>query len=199
MDCAYIINIGDIEYSRITIPLIQDYCNKYNIELHTITENLNNYTYPHWCKLDVLKKFLNSNYNRCLYMDIDIIIKNNSPNIFDYYKGGLNIVSDLHHNNNFWTEHKMYPYLKDYYNMGVFIIDRKTAYKIYNHSINFHINSLMHLKSFEQPYFNIWIDQLNISIQKMSNVWNICSKFLDNRRFFFVHYSTSDEKKNITR
>ena len=199
MDCAFIINIGDIPYSRVTIPKIKNYCNKYNIHLNEINENINSYKYPHWCKLDVLKKFLDSDYERCLYMDIDIIIKNDPPNIFDNYNGGLGIVTDLEHNNHYWSDHKCYLYLKNYYNTGVFLIDRHTAKIIYNHSKNFDINTLMYLKSYEQPYLNIWIDQLDLKVQKMSNVWNVCSKFIDNRRFFFVHYSTPDEKKFILR
>ena len=199
MDCAFIINIGEIPYSRVTVPKIKDYCDKYNINLTEIKTNINNYKYPHWCKLDVLEKFLESSYQRCLYMDIDIVIKNNPPNIFNYYKGGINIVTDLEHNNNYWTDHKCYNYLKNYYNTGVFIIDRPTAEIIFNYSKNFEINTLMRLDSYEQPYFNIWFDQLNINIQKMSSVWNVSSKFMDNRRYFFVHYSTPDEKKNILR
>ena len=178
MDCAFIINIGNIPYTRITIPKINDYCYKYNINLTEINENINNYKYPHWCKLDVLKQFLDSNYKRCLYIDVDIIIKNDPPNIFDSYEGGLGIVTDLEHNNHYWTDHKCYNYLKNYYN-----------------SKNFEINTLMRLDSYEQPYLNFWIDQLDLKVQRLCNVWNICSKFMDMRRFYFIHYSTADEKK----
>jgi len=64
---------------QITYPTIKDYANKINADFLIITET--DLKYPHYAKFEI--KSLLDKYDRVLYLDSDILINPNSPDIFN--------------------------------------------------------------------------------------------------------------------
>ena len=150
------------------MPIIKEYCARYGITLYEITENKNEYPTAHWCKLDVFRQFLDSGHEYGLYLDIDIIIRKEAPNIFNEYNGGLSMTTDLDHNIGLWTDlwdYGKYFDFHEYYNTGVILFDKVTVAKILNHIESINISSLNHPDLLDQFYFNKWFE------------WNLYYKF----------------------
>lgn len=63
----------------LTAPRMKRYCKKYNLDFHIIENKV--YDHPAYNKLQ-LKNYI-KDYDRILYLDMDVIIRNDAPNLFD--------------------------------------------------------------------------------------------------------------------
>lgn len=73
--------IGDCP--KYALPIFEKYCNKYNLDLHVITERVVNWRdlyYEKFLAVELLDK-----YDRILFIDGDVLITPQAPNIFEYY------------------------------------------------------------------------------------------------------------------
>lgn len=76
------ISVGDNykKISELTHPLIKAYADKIDADFYVVNENT--CTSPHWEKFNYIYNLLNK-YERILYVDTDILIRNDCPNLFD--------------------------------------------------------------------------------------------------------------------
>ena len=177
--------------SKITNPLLKNYANKIGSDLITIDES--NYPFPHYAKcdlFDILEK-----YDRICYIDTDVIIRPDSPNIFDivpYHQVGL------------FEEGRFTPRIDDfikylklynvtipknvrYYNTGV-IVASKIHKSIFRKPLTFDNHF------YEQTYLNMNLVVDNIDVFWLSYKFNrMCAldKFTGEHRLasYFVHYA----------
>lgn len=161
---------------------------------------------PHqlfWNRIDLIDKF--KMYDKILFLDSDIIINSKSPNIFDeLIDEDLAVVLDCNPNGRFendWFKNqygyyvmnlencvKVFQneipnfndeeYYKNYFNMGVMLMNPKTISKSLNKLKGKIINNknLYNLLSkgwhTEQNFFNSWLGSDNINIKTLDNKWN---------------------------
>ena len=68
------------QLSTLTHPTIRRYADRIGADFIAITEQKISETTPHWEKFQLLD-YLNT-YDRILYVDTDVLIRKNCPNIF---------------------------------------------------------------------------------------------------------------------
>lgn len=86
MKCCFLTTVIGDHFERVaemTSPLMKKYCDKYKIDFFELRE-LGKHIHPAWVRLDC-ESFL-KDYDYVMYCDIDIVVKENSPNIFEYVK-----------------------------------------------------------------------------------------------------------------
>ena len=128
------IAIGDYyqKLAKTTHPLIKNYTIKINADF-IVWKDSGNWTLPHYRKLDI--KDLLHKYDRVLYIDTDILIRDDAPNLFDIVpEDSVGMLNEAQ-----FTERSLgmfqsfcaevgYP-LKNwngkYYNSGVMVISRQ--------------------------------------------------------------------------
>ena len=74
------------ELSEVSIGLAKKYCNKIGAEHVLITEPFINFIHPTYERFRLFEDpYWTSNYDNVLYLDSDVFIFNDAPNIFDFY------------------------------------------------------------------------------------------------------------------
>ena len=74
------------ELSEISISLAKKYCDKIGAEYRLITEPFINFIHPTYERLRLFEDpWWTDNYDNVLYLDSDVFIFNDAPNIFDLY------------------------------------------------------------------------------------------------------------------
>jgi hypothetical protein len=74
------------ELSEISISLAKKYCNKIGAEYLLITEPFINFVHPTYERLRLFEDpYWTDNYDNVLYLDSDVFIFDDAPNIFDLY------------------------------------------------------------------------------------------------------------------
>lgn len=166
------------------------------------------HSHPTWFKLELFKCL--SEYDRILFVDADILIRPNSPNIFNIVPEGkcalynefclgqekrqnaYNIYLGEYNRvlRNFSLPQLDAPFKKKYYNSGVFIVDR---------SCNFLIAPITELQDVpwaEQTHFNVMIEALKLPVIDLPKGFNDIRLHL-NKPFthhtYFVHYAGMGE------
>lgn len=179
----------------ITIPYMKQYAEKYGIDFILVDDSYRKDEHPCF-----MKQFINTlwwRYDRVLYVDADILILPNAPNIFEevpadklgiYEEGRLysHMNSRIHKNrtpmmnkyvslyNDELKKIGMKPvdfssYDEKYYNAGLFICNKDT---------NPHrppINNIMRIPNsghFDQNYCNLMIHQYSIPVYELHSKWN---------------------------
>ena len=85
VDTAPILPAFD-ELSEISISLARKYCNKIGAEHVLITEPFINFIHPTYERFRLFEDpYWTDNYDNILYIDSDVFIFDNAPNIFDLY------------------------------------------------------------------------------------------------------------------
>ncbi len=191
------LTIGDFfkEMSKITHPYIKAYAEKIGADFIIIDECKISKTTPHWEKFQLLEYL--SKYDRVLYIDTDVLIKKDCPNLFDIVPedklGAFNEapfterrdiaierISDDYDYKNFQWNGK-------YYNSGVLVLSKKHRYlfrKPEKEVSNF----------FEQSYFNLVLIQNNTEMFDLNYKFNrmyCMDQFIGEERFasYIIHYA----------
>ena len=74
------------ELSKVSISLAKKYCNKIGAEHVLITEPFINFIHPTYERFRLFEDpYWTDNYDNVLYIDSDVFIFNDAPNIFDLY------------------------------------------------------------------------------------------------------------------
>jgi len=194
--------INDPNYGNYTIPIFKNYAKKYNFDFY-IHKELNNKTNRlHYEKFEIIRKFLNSNYDLLIYLDLDILIKNNCDNILDYYEINNNEVLAVRDMN----VHDITP-VTNYYNSGVLIFNKisaKTIIDNFNESKKFPYEPIKLLifdklqnttisTNGEQHYFNLLFKKLKV--KEMNNNWNYApNDYNKMKEKNFIHLINPDTK-----
>lgn len=128
--------IGHLDYWGATIPLLQSYANKIGVNFHAITQIRSPPKYPHHPKLGKfhLYDFLQE-YDRLLFLDSDIVVHPNCPNLFELVEEhtlGVVCESPPHfHRDAVFQEACQYYGVsypgeaKDWFNTGVMVISKR--------------------------------------------------------------------------
>lgn len=207
----------------ITHPFMREYARKCNADFVIVDDNWRKDS-EHPC---LLKQAVNSfwyRYDRVLYVDSDILIKPNAPNIFEEVPiGFLGVFDEFNYANASMKERKL-EYIRKYvekhnelypsvplkvaepipdgfYNMGVFVCSKDTnPHKpIENRTMRLGVSP-----HYDQTYCNSIIKSDNIPVKSLSRNWNKFRSLIRNKRDFeeayFVHYvgkETENIKKDI--
>lgn len=164
---------------------------------------------PAWSKINMLKWFVESKYNRMLYLDLDIIVNNNSPDIFRTHPTGnwLRRDSLMEMNWPYQCEQWFVNHLKDrivcqpYYNTGVMLIDRYFAENLIGSTCPYLDDSGV----YEQHVFNYIIRKDCSDVRWLSPSWNyFCFTEDDVKKKedpatprYFMHFLSRDNKNMI--
>ena len=181
--------------AELTHPTFINYAKKINADFLSINEKNISQTTPHWEKFqiyDLLKK-----YDRILYVDTDIIIRADAPNLFDevpYFELGLFDEAPYTENRHIAFQQACHAYgilpqnwNGKYYNTGVMVISRphKDLFKKPEREIH---------NFFEQTYLNVQIATKNIPVHNLKYWFNrmSCMDSLigeDRHASYFIHYA----------
>lgn len=191
------ISIGDFyeRLSDLTHPTFINYAQKINADFLCIDGKKVSQTTPHWEKFqiyDLLKQ-----YDRILYVDTDIIIREDTPNLFDevpYFELGIFDEAPYTENRHISFQQACHSYgiLPEnwdgkYYNTGVMVISRphKDLFKKPEKEI---------MNFFEQTYLNVQIATTKTPIYSLKYCFNRMScmdPYIGENRHasFLIHYA----------
>jgi len=128
------------KYAHITLPTFETYASKIRADLVVVEDDHHKFNYPtpHFLLFECFDYFLSKQYSQMLYLDLDIKIKKNAPNVFDQYPSGFCIAEDLPSTDG-WPAGDYKTWMEtifkkpvgsfNYFNSGVILSDRKSAEK----------------------------------------------------------------------
>ena len=107
------------ELSKISISLAKKYCNKIGAEHVLITEPFINFIHPTYERFRLFEDpYWTDNYDNILYLDSDVFIFDDAPNIFEYYFNNKTFKVCQH-----WSEIR-YGLVNQGFNAGVFMLNK---------------------------------------------------------------------------
>tara|TARA_R110001583_G_scaffold41583_2_gene132154 strand:- start:2396 stop:3115 length:720 start_codon:yes stop_codon:yes gene_type:complete len=82
---------GPPDYAEYCLPTIEHYAKKTGSDLIVMdnTSLLDEYPNNHFLLYECYKHFVNSDYDRMLFMDVDILINPEAPNVFEVFPEGM--------------------------------------------------------------------------------------------------------------
>lgn len=183
--------IGDLNYWNATIPVIQDYSSKIGADFHNITHSCVAKDKQHHPKLDKFQiyEFLN-HYDRILFLDSDIVLHPDCPNLFDLVDfNQLGVVcesSPYFNRDQVFQEACQYggvPYpghSNDWFNSGMMVISQthRSLFAWPEKIKPFPARNLdgsiapLRFKWWDMPYLNCERLRLNIEIQNLGYRYN---------------------------
>ena len=182
------------EISEYTLPSIKKYAKKINADFLNITEPDEKFITQKWNKFHI-SELLNK-YKRILYLDIDLIVREDTPNLFDVVpetKLGMFNEGKYSARQEFITQASDYykepvtEWNGKFYNSGVMVISRM-------HKQIFRMPRGIDYVETDQPYINlrIAIDKVNMhDLDYKFNRMDILDKFIGISRLdsYIVHYA----------
>jgi len=182
--CVVTLSIGNLDYCNYTLPLMKRYAENHGFDFIVIDKRKNLEIPIHFERFQ-LKEMLTS-YDRILYLDSDIIIKKNTPNVFNYVSSKcLGCVSEYTGNIlrkkqiefielNIFCQRKniTIPDHISYFNAGMLVLSKchncmfgicsKDDIYFFNHES----------KLLDQTWLNFYVIQNKIKIQILDNRFN---------------------------
>lgn len=202
-NCVLTIAVGDTyeRMAKLTHPAIKSYADKIEADFVTITESTT--STPHWEKFNAIYSLLNK-YERIIYVDTDIIIRDDCPNLFDIvptldlglfnempFTGGTRSISLIDSCKDYGIILKSWDH--KYYNTGVMVVSRR-------HKQMFKKPEKEAFSFYEQGYLNAKIAQTlesvgnELSIFQLPYMYNritVMDGFTGEERFasYMIHYA----------
>jgi ADP-heptose:LPS heptosyltransferase len=190
------ISIGDYykKLSKFTLPSIKKYAEKINADFLNISEFNKNYITQKWNKFHIHE--LLNDYKRILYLDVDLIIREDCPNLFDVVpENKLGMFNEGRYSPRLDYLLQASEYYKEpvekwngcFYNSGVMVISRK-------HKHIFSMPKGIDFVETDQPYINLRIQKDKIDMFDLHydfNRMDILDKFCGISRLnsYIVHYA----------
>jgi len=181
------------ELSKVTHPSIKAYADKIDADF-IVLDQLGDHKYPHFIKFDI--RNLLFSYDRILYLDTDIIVRDDAPNIFNIVPS--NKLGILAENPCEFRDPAFRKFLTDdlsqpinwngaYYNTGVMVLS-----KLHSNLFELISDEIFHYG--EQSYLNFNIARKNIPIYPLDwrfNRMNAHNEQTKEWRFtaYFIHYA----------
>lgn len=201
-NCIFTISIGDYyqKIANITHPLIQKYADKIEADFIVIDKIDEKIITQKWNKF-MIYQLLNK-YNRILYVDTDLIIRDDCPNLFDIvpsdklgmfnegkYSSRLEYIEDA---SKAYNEGD-FKWNGKFYNSGVMVISRI-------HKQLFKLPNLTDVIETDQPYINLKITVDKIEMFDLSynfNRMDILDKEIGIHRLnsYIVHYAGAPQNQ----
>jgi hypothetical protein len=198
-------DVSQIPYANFTIPSFLNYSKKVNADFFAIDENYFGLE-PTYNKFKIYEWFCNSPYEKMLYVDLDIKILDNSPNIFNMFNEAALVIdrenrifesydssmTDL----NFplltaikeWTK---VTFNEEYnstlaFNAGVVGLSKNSAKKLldtYNSHTNgdlvSYIQKYKPRKDYDQSYLNYFLSKTDINTTVLDCRFNATARWKD--------------------
>ena len=175
MNLVLTISIGDV-YERmkvLTHPSIEAYAKRIGADFLCIDEKTISETTPHWEKFQIVA--LLEKYDRIIYLDTDILVRDDCDNLFDIIpEDCLGVFNEAPFTNRSLelmidTCKKYNVTLPEwdgkYYNSGVMVISQI-------HRKLFEKPEVEHFSFYEQTYLNMMVAHLGIKIKTLSYIYN---------------------------
>lgn len=187
------------EISELTLPSIKEYANKIGADFLNITERDPSFITQKWNKFSIHE--LLNDYQRIIYFDIDILIREDCPNLFDIVpKEKLGMFNEgrytaryeyLEQASEYYGE-PLKPWNGKFYNSGVMVISRI-------HKKIFKLPKGVHFVETDQPYLNLRIlnDKIDMfDLDFKFNRMDILDKFCGISRLdsYIVHYAGAPQE-----
>lgn len=181
--------------SEITHPYIKKYADKIGADFIVIDKQKVSKTTPHWEKFQLLD-YLND-YDRILFLDTDVIVKKNCPNLFDLVpeaQMGMFNEAPFVARRDIAIEtcaeaYRMKDFAWDgkYYNTGVMVVSRC-------HRMLFRKPEVEIFNFYEQSYLNVMIQRMKIPVFNLPYQYNrmTCMDKIsgkDRYESFIMHYA----------
>lgn len=179
--------IKDTNLCDITRKSWEHYCKRHGIDFYVIDEPQHPNTSPHWFRYWIFD--LKPGYDRYLYIDTDIMVKWNAPNIFDEFsKGKIRAVRDNSGLSWIWEGIKSYQSMFEgvdlqwdtYFNSGVLLFDKEHKHIIETFKDFYIDNQLIieqyrdkYRKGFDQTVFNYFLKYIQEDVELVSEKWNL--------------------------
>jgi len=162
-----------VNLSQVTFPIIEKYAKRIGADFIPITEQKVSITSPHWEKFQLFDYL--EIYDRILYLDCDILIKEDADNLFEvvpYEKLGMFNEAPFTSNRGYSIEQGAHDYrIKDftwdrcYYNSGVMVLSK-------DHRFMFKKPEREIFNFFEQTYLNLLIQSHSVPIHNLHYKYN---------------------------
>jgi hypothetical protein len=164
------------ELHELTYPNLVKYAVKCDAVLRVIEVVDYDTVPPHFEKYALLEEAQQSMANRILYIDADVYVRDDAPNVFKVFDGNAMFNESVHNWPNIvnhslnWIEQELGPVDRgQYYNTGVMLFRRKDLVTL--------TNALRHITfkcgpCFEQDQLNYEIQKAGIVIEGMPRPWN---------------------------
>jgi hypothetical protein len=220
--CLVTIWIGNnSSYSKYTLPSLENYAKRFGLDFHVIRDRkFPEIKFPHFEILQ-LKTLLNV-YDRIRYMDADMLIRNNAPNIFSHRDKKL-FGCTIHAKPGFTKDRSgrdiqelcaFHEYMGSdpnnikhpYISTGVLLVSSEHK-SVFNYDPKivkfFNKRSIVFA---DQTYLNYMIHKQNVKLQEMSYRWNsynwekkkeLLIPFMNHNTDYFTHFPNSRGKKLI--
>tara|TARA_Y100001963_G_C6741346_1_gene429126 strand:- start:272 stop:1006 length:735 start_codon:yes stop_codon:yes gene_type:complete len=164
------------------------WCEKNNIDFYVIDEKIVEDTSPHWFRYHIMN--LKPDYDRYLYIDSDIMVKWDSPNIFDVFKDETKLYAVRDNAGLAWIWEGINAY-KDffpdvnlewdnYFNSGVLLFSKHHK-DLFDNFIKFYLDNrdkINHFqknikKGYDQTPFNYFTTKHNVDKEFITDRWNL--------------------------
>ncbi len=179
--------IDDLDISSVTKLSWEHYCKRHDIDFYVIDKPQHPDTSPHWFRYWIFD--LKPGYDRYMYVDTDIMVKWDAPNIFELYdENQIHAVRDNSGLSWIWEGingyQSMFPDIKldwiNYFNSGMMVFSSKHK-DLINHFKDFYINNQPIIqeyrerlrKGFDQTIFNYFLLYAGEKINLIPEKWNL--------------------------
>ncbi len=195
------ISIGErySEMAKLTLPFLKNYADKIGADFINITEHNEDYITQKWNKFHIYK--LLNDYKRILYVDIDMIIREDCPNLFDIVpENKLGMFDEGRYSQRLTFIEQASEYYKEpvakwngkFYNSGVMVISRK-------HKQIFKMPRGIDFVETDQPYINLRIANDKVDMFDLDfkfNRMDLVDKVIGISRLdsYIVHYAGAPEE-----
>jgi len=186
----FVINVGDVDYGKITLPIIEKLCDFNNINIYVLDRNLKQNKFnlhPSWLKL-FCHDIINDDF--IISWDLDLVPLKTYDLKSLFNKGYLNLCQDT---SIIFSNQKFNHKFK--YNCGLIGVP-----KIYQDTLNEIYNKFGKYStypSFEQYYFNDYIFDYNIRINEIDYKYNYLFKDdLNYNDIFNLHFTWNVPSEN---
>jgi lipopolysaccharide biosynthesis glycosyltransferase len=188
-------SINDSDVFDIAKLTWDHYCTRIGADFYVIDKALHPDTSPHWFRYWIFD--LKPGYDRYLYIDTDVLVKWNAPNIFEENKPGS--IYAVHDNGGLrwiWDGIEAYKNMfpgvildwDTYFNSGMLLQYRDT-----------------HKKGHDQTIFNYFLAYAEEKVELISGKWNLFHmnrrEILHNGYFvdmgYFWHFNDIDRKVQV--
>jgi len=174
-------------FSQYSIPTWEYWCKKNNVDFKLVTESDKRVEMPIWNK-EFIFEHIGDEYDKIGLIDADVMIKWDSPNIFEMYDDEFCGV--LETSNLAWVHNSLNVYgdmffsdidleFDEYINAGVTFFNKEHRY-IFDALIKFYLDNKKVLDNWsiggvgkEQTPFNYILKNLNVKKKYLPSCWNL--------------------------
>lgn len=211
------INIGSIAYAKTMLDSFSYYAKHTNSDLFVLTETKNNYS-PHFDKFYIIEQFISSNYDKLLFLDIDVRILKTAENIFDKFTEAAFVLDRENRSFDKYTttiEDENLPAVQSFkhwvkttynhmcttnymFNTGVFGLNKNSAKKLFDiykseigNDVKLYLKKYPPGRDYEQSYFNYFLTKSDIKIDILDRRFNTTARWqVENKEKVcsFAHY-----------